>query len=488
MLTSPEQSPLYKIAWPDSIAWFGASNNINRMGSNLLSSLLGLGYGGRVYPVHPSEKEVAGLKAYPSVADLPEAADLAVIVLPTKIVNQTVEECGRKGIRRVIIVSGGFKEVGGEGLAREAELKSIAAVYGISILGPNGLGVANPHHKLNTTFIPDEGEPGYIGLASHSGSFVTQIFNYLARLGLNFSTAFSLGNEANIDIVDALEYLGVCPHTKVIALYVEGIRRGREFVEAARAISRKKPIVAFYAGGSETGRKAGFSHTGAMAGPDRLYDGIFRQAGIVRAQSITELFDFCWALGSQPLPRGRRVVIQTHSGGPGAAGADACGRAGLDLPALAQSTIERLGEYVPHTGSVNNPVDLTYTKNPLDFYGPIPEVLVNDPNTDMLLIYFLTPVPVIIRTLQHMGVPEDQMEEGIEGFVKSNKEVLAGMLAKTDKPVIGYTWRSREEAFSKALMEIGMPLYPDPQSAARAAAALVRYKELKDKIESDPEG
>jgi acetyl-CoA synthetase (ADP-forming) len=210
-------------------------------------------------------------------------------------------------------------------------------------------------------------------MASQSGSFITQMFDYLGtRFGQGFSTGFSLGNEADIDMADCIRYLGACPHTRAIALYIESIRRGRAFIEAAREVSAIKPIVAYYVGGSETGKKACLSHTGSLAGPDRLYDGVFKQSGIIRARSVEEMFDFCYALGSCPLPKGNRAVIQTHSGGPGAAAADACGRSGIELPALSPATLEKLGSYVPHTGSVNNPVDLTFTKTRLIFSMPSP--------------------------------------------------------------------------------------------------------------------
>ncbi len=326
MIETIENSRLFRIANPRSIVFFGASNSIQAMGTNLLMSVQSLGYEGTVYPVHLKEKEVLGQKAYQSVMDLPEIPDLAVVVLPTKVVNHTLEECGKKGIKQAIVVSGGFREGGKEGIAREKELVRIAEKYEIRILGPNCIGVANPSFKLNTTFVPHEGPGGFIGLASQSGSFVTQMFNYLHRYSLGFSTAFSVGNEAVIDLVECMEYLGACPETKVIALYIEGIKRGRAFIETARSIVPHKPIVAFYVGGSEAGKKAGFSHTGSMAGPDRIYDGVFEQCGIIRGGSVTELFDFCWALGGLPRAKGNRVVIQTHSGGPGAAAADACGK------------------------------------------------------------------------------------------------------------------------------------------------------------------
>lgn len=361
-----------------SMAFFGASNSIASMGTHLLMSVLAGGFEGAVYPVHRKEEKILELKAYRRVEDLPETPDLAVIVLPTAVVNQTLEACGKKGIRQAVVVSGGFKEVGGEGGRLEGELIKIAHAHGLRILGPNCLGVANPHRNINTTFIPDEGIPGFVGLASQSGSFVTQMFEYLSGFGLGFSTAFSVGNEAVLDIVDCMEYLSLCPHTKVIALYIEGIRRGRAFMAAARAIAPQKPIVAFYAGGSKAGKSAGFSHTGAMAGPDELYEGMFRQAGVIRARSVVELFDFCWALGSMPVPKGNRVVIQTHSGGPGAAAADACGRAGLRLSTLSNETLKKLAPFIPPTGSVGNPVDLTFAKDYSDFYSRIPKILLED--------------------------------------------------------------------------------------------------------------
>ena len=243
MISTIEKSPLYPIVNPKSIAFFGASNTFMRMGSIILSSVEALGYEGKIYPIHLTEKEVRGHQAYPGIMDLPEVPDLAIIVLPTEIVCKTMEDCGKKGVKHAIVVSGGFREAGPQGAEMQKELEAIAFKYGIRFLGPNCLGVANPHIKLNPTPIKAEGPPGFVGLASQSGSFITQMFDFLHRQGLGFSTALSVGNEANIDIVDCLEYLGACPNTKVITLYIEGINRGKEFVETARAIAAHKPIV-----------------------------------------------------------------------------------------------------------------------------------------------------------------------------------------------------------------------------------------------------
>ena len=479
MISNIKESPLYPIANPDSMAFFGASNNPTSMGANLLMSMLAMGYEGKIFPVHPKETTVHGMTAYQSVLDIPEVPDVAVMVLHTTKVNAMLRECGQKGIKSAIIVSGGFKEVGGDGPALEKELISIAEEFGIRILGPNGLGVANPWHKVNTTFIPHVGEPGFIGLASQSGSFVTQMFDYLANLNLGFSTAFSVGNEANVDLVDAVEYLGACPHTKVIAMYIEGIRRGREFVEVAKSITPHKPIVAFYVGGSETGRKAGFSHTGSMAGPDELYNGIFRQAGVIRANNITELFDISWALGSLKPPKGNRVVVQTHSGGPGAAAADACGRAGLELPSLSEKTIERLAEFVPHTGSKANPVDITFSRNHDDNFEGIPATLIEDENTDVLLMYCMSPVEVMRRTMKAMGIPDDQVETEVEKMTTANAETVVKTASEHDKPVVGYTWRGLDDPLVRHLLRAGMPVFQDAERAAKAIAGMVKYNQFK---------
>ncbi len=475
MLKFIEDSPLYRIANARSMAFFGASNSVTSMGTHLLMTVLAGGFKGAIYPVHRKEEKVLELKAYRRVEDLPEAPDLAVIVLPTAIVNQTLEACGRTGIKQAVVVSGGFKEVGEKGGELEVALKKIVAAHNMQILGPNCLGVANPHCNINTTFIPNDGVPGFVGLASQSGSFVTQMFEYLSGFAIGFSTAFSVGNEAVLDIVDCMEYLGACPHTKVIALYIEGIRRGRAFMAAARAIAPHKPIVAFYAGGSKAGRVAGFSHTGAMAGPDELYEGMFRQAGVIRARSIVELFDFCWALGSMPIPKGNRVVIQTHSGGPGAAAADACGRAGLELSVLSEATLKKLTPFIPSTGSVGNPVDLTFAKDYSSFFSKIPGILLAEENADILMVYLLSPPRVVERVLKGMGLSDEEVKVQGKKIIASNADQFARLLKTQEKPMIGYSFHRPDSHIMGEVIARGVPVFQGAERAARAMAALVAY-------------
>lgn len=480
MIGSIKESPLFPIANPGTMAFFGASNNISSMGSNLLASVLALGYQGTIYPVHPKETEVQGLKAYKSVAELPQVPDLAVFVIPTNLVVPTLDECGRKGIKSAIIVTAGFREAGEEGEARERELIAVANRYGIRFLGPNCIGVVNTHHRLNTTFMEHEGSPGFIGMASQSGSFITQMFSYLDRHGLNFSTGFSVGNEATIDLVDCLEYLGACPNTRVITLYIEGIRRGRAFMEKAREIAGKKPIIAYYAAGSETGKKAGRSHTGAMAGPDPIYQAVFRQSGIISASSVTELFDIAWVLGTFNRPAEGGIVIQTHSGGPGTEAADACGRLGLRLPSLSEETRKGLSELLPHTGSMGNPVDITYSKDPLHYFNEIPSVLLKDPSCACFLIYFHMPFQVISRAFRQMGWTDEMIATQGRELLMGQSNAAARLSATYGKPVVGYTYRGMDDPFIKNAIKMGMPIFPGPQRAARAIKAMFEYSLIRD--------
>ena len=475
MPVSITDSPLYKLINPDSIAVFGASNNFGSMGTSQLTSLLSLGFEGNIYPVHPKEATVLGLKAYQKVANLPETPDLAVIILPTQIVLDTVTQCGEKGIKNAIIVSGGFREVGAEGHALEQALIQTTHRYGMRFLGPNCLGVANPHHKLNTTFLPYQGDAGFLGMVSQSGSFITQMFDYLSRAGIGFSTAISVGNEADIDLVEGLKYLAVCPHTKVISLYIETIRNPRNFIEVAGTVTLSKPIIAYYVGGSESGKQACLSHTGALSGPDRLYDGVFRQTGIIRARSIEEMFDIGSLFGSVPAPQGDRLVIQTHSGGPGAVAADACDREGLKIPPMPDAVKKELSALVPHTGSIGNPVDITFSKDRLAYFSSIPGCLLDADHFDILLIYLLLPKHMLSRMMESLGVPENQIATETEKLIDELADKIEELVQTYGKPVIGFSFHSQEAFFIKRLRARKIPVMQSPHRAARAIAALCRY-------------
>ncbi len=475
-------NPLYQIMHPKSIAFWGASNNPLGMGTVQLSSLLALGFEGTVFPMHPREAEVMGLKAYMHAKDLPIVPDLAIFVLPTAVVPDILEECGVAGIKRAIIVSAGFGEMGSEGRELQNRLVEIARKYGMVFVGPNCIGVVNPHHKLNTTFLPYEASPGFIGMASQSGSFITQMFVHLEKFGIGFSQGFSVGNEALVDITDCIEYLGKCPDTKVIALYIEAIRRGRDFFRVAREVSKTKPIVAFYVGGSESGKKAALSHTGAMAGPDPLYSGIFKQAGIIRAATIEELFDLCFVLGSQPLPKGDKIAILTHSGGPGAAAADAAERNGLNLAHLSGETVESLKKLVPHTASVSNPVDLTFNRNPSDYTKAMPRVILKDDNVDGLFMYLLIPLQRVLQAIAATGADPENAALLADIYLDGQCSAVAELSRDFGKPLVGASFDTREEPFIRKLQDRGVPVLTSPERAVRALGALAEYARARKAI------
>ncbi|MEW6349857.1 MAG: CoA-binding protein [Thermodesulfobacteriota bacterium] len=474
-----QSHPLYGLMHPRSIAFWGASHNAMNMGSVQLTQLLAYGYEGTVYPMHPSEKEIQGRKAYARAADLPETPDLAIFILPTKVVPEILEECGQAGVKNAIIVTAGFGEIDADGRKVQDGLVRTAQKYGMRFIGPNCIGVVNSHLKLNTTFFPYDASTGFIGMASQSGSFITQMFTHLAKFGLGFSQALSVGNEAMTDLADCVEYLGQCPDTKVIALYVETIRRGREFFEVAKEVSRTKPIVAYYVGGSSAGKRAALSHTGALAGPDPLYEGIFRQCGIVRARTIEDLFDFCWVLGASPLPSGNGLAVLTHSGGPGAAAADAADRNGLALTDFSAKTVERLSGYLPHTASTANPVDVTFSRNPSDYSQVLPGILLDDDRVHSLFMYLLMPVHRVVQSIRDMGGDPEKAEEMALDYIKSQCGPVAGLSRAHGKPLVGASFCDRHEPFIRVLQEMGVPVLPSPERAVRALAALVQYSSFR---------
>jgi acyl-CoA synthetase (NDP forming) len=481
-MSGVEKSRLYRITHPRSLAFWGASNNALSMGSVQLASVLALGYEGAIYPIHPKEAEVMGFKAYKSLADVPGPVDLAVVVLPTKLVPEILEQCGKAGVHHLIIVSAGFGEIDEDGKRMQQQLIDTANRYGITFLGPNCIGVVNTYQKLNTTFYPYVAKPGFIGMASQSGSFVTQMSGYLDDFDLGFSQAFSVGNEAVVDITDCLEYLGDSPETKVIALYIEAIRRGREFFKVAKEVSKKKPIVAYFVGGSSAGKKAAQSHTGALAGSDAVYDAMFRQCGVIRAQSIEELFDFCIVLGTQPLPRGNRVAVLTHSGGPGVSAADAAERSGLRLAEFGPETVAKMREVVPHTASVTNPVDLTFSRNLNEYLQTLPAAIMPDEGVDSLFVYLIVAQHRLEQLLKDATKDQERAEALARGFLVGQAEALAALPGKYGKPVVAGSFLPRSESLIQELQKRGCAVVPSPERAMSALAALTRYARMREAL------
>jgi len=469
-------NPLHQIMNARSIVFYGASNNISRMGSSQLVTLLCNGYQGKIFPIHPSEKTVFGLMAYARVADIGTPVDCAVIVLPTRLVPSVIEELGEAGVTRAVIVTAGFEEVGSADL--QEELNRAARKSGLRYVGPNCIGVANLAENYNFTVFPFEGDPGTFGMLSHSGTFVTHVLPYLHARKLNYSEAISLGNEGDLDIVDGLDYMAGRDSIKAIACYIESVRRGREFLDKAAEVSRVKPIVALYASGTEAGARATASHTAAMASPEGIMDGVFRQAGIIRASTLEEMFDFSCVLSRCPLPSGTRVGILTNSGGPGALMADTACRLGLTLPIFSERLQEAISEFSPHTASLANPVDFTFINNWEGFFSRVPAIIAESGEVDVLLFYGLFGIDTFLHYRDHPTVApslDRTMIRAALGMGDALKNKIGDALAGLPIPVICSTFLDLNESLISHLVSRGIPFLPTPERAAKAAGALCRY-------------
>ncbi len=384
-----EVHPLEKLINPKSVIVAGASNNVSKMGSIQALNLMNSGFEGKIVFYHPREKTILGKPAYSKPEDLPFVPDLAMLVTPTKVTPRVLDELGQAGVRRAVVVTAGFREVGEEGRVLEEELKAVADKHGIRFVGPNCIGIINTHKKLNLTVFPHRDNPGGLALVSQSGTYITQTLPYLRDRGIRLSKAVSVGNSSNVDLVDWIDYLEHDPDTKAIALYIEGLQRGKEFIASAKRVAAKKPIVALYIGGTELGARSGMSHTGSMGGPDVLYDGVFEQAGVIRASTIDELYGWGHALACMDIPKGRRMAILTHSGGPASSMADQCERTGLLLPELSAELQGKIKPYIEPTASSRNPVDLTFSISYESFSTHLPKILMESDEIDGLLIHGL---------------------------------------------------------------------------------------------------
>jgi acetate---CoA ligase (ADP-forming) len=472
-------NPLPEIFNAKAIAMVGASNNVDTMGSVLLINTLKGGFVGRLYPVHPKEKEVMGLKAYKAVGDIPDVVDLAVICVPTRVVPDIIKDCGVKGVRNAVIISGGFGETGADGKKLENEILALAQTHGIRFLGPNCIGIINPYRNLNMTTFPYFQGPGPLGLISQSGTYVTQVIHYLEQKGIRYSRAMSVGNQADLDLVDCIDYLGNDPETLAIAIYIEGIKRPRAFLEVARGISIKKPIVALYVGGTEAGARSSATHTGAICAPNSLYSGLFNQAGVMEAHTIEELYEWAWALATQPIPAGRRVAILTQSGGPAASLSDACEKYDLKVPIFSPELQDRLKPLVPSTGSYKNPVDLTYFRDIALMTDKMPRLILEDHGIDGLIIHGLMATSWLRGYEADPEVSAVNMEQLTE-MMKGPSKNLAQLPKEYKKPIICSTFMGRDiEVITKFLQDDDIPCFYGPEKAVSAMAALCRYGEIR---------
>ena len=473
-------SPFHLLMNPQSIATVGAGNNPMKMGTIQALSIVQDGFKGPFYPIHPRDSEVFGYKAYQSAFDLPEAPDLVMFVLPAPLVVKILDDFGSIGTKRAIIITAGFRETGPGGEELEKLLKEVARKHGIRFVGPNCMGVINSSLPLNVTVAPISPQPGPLGMVSQSGTYITQTLPYLNRRGIRFSKAISVGNEADLDLTDALEYLGEDEKTKAIALYIEGIRDGGKFIKAARKITPHKPIVAQYVGGSVAGARAGSSHTGAMAGPDFIYDGLFRQCGILRVDTVEELYNQSWVLANQPPLRGRRIGVLTNSGGPGTAMAHICNEGGLDVPPFSGKLHDSIKKVIPPHGSAANPVDLTFHMDAEVLSTTLPELVMESGEVDGIVMHGLMSSGFLKAIYPHLGPVTGGLSEG-ELLKRFDRDLSKPVLLpfKNGIPMVISSFFGREDNYTAYYQDSGIPVFDGPEKAARGMLALHRYGKIQ---------
>ena len=454
---------------PRGVAVIGASRQRGTIGGEILHNLLSYGFKGPVYPVNPSATVIQDVPSFPTIEEVPGPVDLAVIVVPATAVVEVAAACARKGVKALVVISAGFSETGAEGKARQAELVSVCRGAGMRLIGPNCMGIANtnPEVLLDATFAPAFPPRGRVGFSSQSGALGFAIMAFAGSLGLGISTFVSVGNKADISGNDLLRYWESDDDTDVILLYLESFGNPKKFSEIARRVGRKKPIAVVKSGRSAAGARATSSHTGALiAASDVTVDALFRQAGVVRTDTLAELFDVASLLANQPLPSGNRVGIITNAGGPGILCADACEARGLEVPVLSRDSQARLREFLPAGASVANPVDMIASA-PAEHYRRAIEIAGTDENVDSLIVIF-TP-PLVTRA-------EDVAQSIVEAVqqIENRKPVLSVFLSAQNAP--------------KELREgnVSIPSYSFPETAAIALARATRYSHWRDRRETYP--
>ncbi len=454
---------LEPILRPQSIAVIGASRQQNTIGWQILDNLLRRGFQGPVYPVNPKATSIHSIPAFPSITAVPVPVDLAVIVVPKDHVAAVARECVEAGVKGLVVISAGFKEVGGAGIDRERELVELVRDAGVRMVGPNCLGVINnnPDVSMNATFAPATPPLGPVGFISQSGAMGASILDYAESLGIGISMFVSSGNKADVSGNDLLEYWESDPNTGVVLMYLESFGNPARFVELGRRITRHKPICVVKSGRTGAGALAAASHTGALGGTELATDALIAQAGAIRAQSVNHLFDLAMAFSNQPLPSGNRVAIVTNAGGPGIIAADACEAAGLRVVALAAETKDKLRTRLPEEASVNNPVDLIASATPQSYEFAL-DCVFEDPNIDAAIAAFVPPLGI-------------QTKDVAAAIVRVNERYAA-------KPLLAVLMgRQGLPAGLTELHEARIPAYIFPESAARALAAMWRFRQTAER-------
>lgn len=453
---SSSLAPFFKAK---GVAVLGASTNPKKLSYGIVNNLISHGYEGKVYPVNPNATEILGLKVYPAISDVPDPVELAVVVLPVTMIMETMKAVGERGIKAAVVITGGFKELGEEGAKIERDLKALTDSYGMRIVGPNCVGTMGMYTGLNSTFIKGMPIAGPIAFVSQSGALGGGVVDLVLDSNIGFSHFASLGNQMDVNETDMIEYLGDDDNVKVIAVYTEGLTDGQRFIKVCREVSRKKPIVFLKAGKNEAGAKAVSSHTGSLAGSYAAYQAALKQAGVIEVQTLSELFTVAWTLGTQPLPKNKRVAMTTNAGGAAALAADSIDFYGFSLAKIAPKIQESLRTKLNPSAQVSNPVDMLGSVSPEDYHWSL-ENLDADDGVDVLL-----PILVPQALVDTPGVAQ----AWIDIKNKSNKTLLAILTGK-------HSTLEAEQALNRA----GVPVFTYPDQVGPALKGLWDHKEYLD--------
>ncbi len=480
---------------PKSVALYGANNKGSSLAGLQIMNLIKSGYNGKVYPIHLKLESVMGFKAYRTIADVPEIPDLVIIVLPANLVPQIFRECGEKGVKRIVLISGGFRELSGSRKNTLTEdINAIAKEYGIRFIGPNCLGVFNNWYgpdeekKSFNIYIWENLKRSKFSIASQSGTLSCHIWYDPENLDLGLSRSLSVGNEANIDIVDCLEYYKDDPYTEIIGLYIEELKRGKRFLELAREVSRKKPIIGIYVGGSKAGNRALQSHTGALAGDSRIFDALFKETGIIKTDYVQEFLDIALILSRGILPKGNRLGIITNSGGPGAMVANNAENHGLIVPELSKGLQEELKEILPITASFKNPIDCTFDMNLPYFYITLPEMLMKSGEVDAIIQYGVVGFQDVMddylsyKEIAKQAEFDHQPEDVIDSLAEKLVQPTIKNSKKYSVPILHISPMNFNTPWSKRLRENGAILFRLWDRPVNALAKICDYVEFKQKI------
>jgi acetyltransferase len=456
-------SDLSRLFAPERIAVVGATDREGSVGRAVMTNLLSA-FDGEVVPVNPTYETLFDVPCLDSVAEAD--VDLVVVVVPPKLAVEVVREAGESGVRAVVVITAGFGEAGGEGVARERELAAVADEYDIDLVGPNSLGVLSTRSGLNATFGPRGALPGDVSFMSQSGAFVTAVLDWAAERELGFVDIVSLGNEAVLDESAFVEFWGEDPETDVVLGYLEGIEDGERFVRVAREVTRETPVVLVKSGRTEAGAHAAASHTGSIAGSEAAYEAGLEKAGVLRAESVEELFDYASVLAGQPLPETDGVAVVTNAGGPGVMATDAVGDSGLDLASFSGETMDALRERLPDNANVYNPIDVIGDA-PVERFADALDVALADPNVGAAVV---------------MSCPTQTLS------FDDLAEAVVDLRAKHEVPVAACLMGGAStETAEQTLAEAGIPSYFDPARAVRALDALRSYREVRDAEGAEPE-